>query len=72
MASDKQKSLVGEAVRIELRKEAGESEWVPRFEADRADVALYGLQVLIEEFCSITGLTLERALALLTARMLSD
>lgn len=72
MTSDKQKSLIKEAVRIELRKEAGESEWVLRFEADRADAALFGLQVLIEEFCSITGLTLERALALLTARMLSD
>ena len=62
--------LKEEAVRIMLVKKAGDNEWLPDFEAESAEGAFYGLQVLINEFCSLTGITVERALALLAARML--
>ena len=66
----KKKMLTEEAVRILLLKKPGEDEWVPDFTADSAEGAFYGLQVLINEFCSLTGISVERAVALLAARML--
>ena len=71
MSSEKQRELTAEAVQIRMEKKAGQEEWLPYFEAESVNGALYGLQVLIEEFCSLTGLTVERCLALLAARMLA-
>lgn len=65
-------SLVGESVRIELKKEAGSEEWAASFDAGSFDGALYGLQALIEEFSSVTGLPVDRVIALVAARMLSN
>lgn len=72
MAKVDKASLVGESVRIDLRKRAGEDAWEVSMEADSLDGALYGMQALIEEFGSVTGLPVERVIALLAARMLSN
>lgn len=72
MAGNKQALLAGEAVRIDLRKRAGEDAWEVTMEADSLDGALHGMQELIEEFGSVTGLPVERVIALLAARMLAE
>ena len=69
MSTEKER-LKEEAVRIRLLKKPGVDEWEPGFEAYSAEGAFYGLQVLIKEFCSLTGISVERAVALLAARML--
>lgn len=72
MAKVDKASLFGEAVRIDLRKRSGEDAWEVTMEADSLDGALYGMQELIEEFGSVTGLPVERVIALLAARMLAE
>ena len=64
-------SLVGEMVRIDLRKRAGEDAWEVSMEADSLDGALYGMQELIQEVSSVSGLPVERVIALLAVRMLA-
>ena len=58
-------------VQLVAWKEAGEADFTVDVEAEEFDEVFCALQALIEEICSVTGLTVERVIALLAARMLS-
>lgn len=62
---------VDRQVRLLARKAAGEMAFAVDVEAEDLNEVFDGLQALIEEVCSVTGLTTERVIALLAARMLA-
>lgn len=58
-------------VQLVARKEVGETDFTVDVEAEEFNEVFCALQALIEEICSVTGLTVERVIALLAARMLA-
>ena len=66
------KSVLSRDVDMVARKKAGYAEFAVSIEAETFDEVLGGLQALIAEVCSVTGLSTERVIALLAARMLAD
>ena len=58
-------------VALVARKAAGETEFTASIEAEEIDEVFCGLQAMIKEICSVTGMNVERVIALLAARMLA-
>lgn len=59
-------------VTLVARKTAEEKAFTAEIEAETFDEVFCGLQALIKEICSVTGLPVERVIALLAARMLAE